>query len=496
MKRIEFSLKNVAIWTGLLLSLVLTFFVVYSPHLSYPYPYHIDEWHHISQSKRLLAGDYMNSQEASGFGVIEMGFHVLLLGFSKVFDLIANYKYLPASWAVLTAWTFYFVVSRKTGNRLIGIFAIVFFASLKSNVNILGLWFFTPLIFSFPFLILYSYFFSEGVLRENKRYLVGSLALMFFLIPSYATSVLFLIPTALVFLYLNREYVKRESRLFLVFLIIPILGMAFYKMAIGLSWGEVFDHLQKSLQFKYGWGVLELKNSWTELYSVTGYLLAAVGALYILIQKKIREYSFYLIWAASLLFSIEIYREFGVSFLAPYQRNLYYFGLIMPLFSALGLHYLISQIKSWHLPKVLTRPVKIGLPVLLLAVTLGLIFINYYKIPWQLDLYKVINKGDYDTLLFMKTLAPARVMTTTYLGTALYPIAGHRPYATIYFLGNPEVVDQFYNSGNCGFREEIIKNRRLDYVISPFPLDCDWPIVYDQQDQVYRVSQIYLNQNE
>ena len=496
MKIVDLLNKKAIIKFALVAALVLTFFVVYSPHWDYPYPYHVDEWHHISQSQRLAQGGYWEIQEASGFGAIEVGFHFVLLLLAIPFNLVEIYKYLPAIWATFTAWCFYFVVSRKTKNDLVGVLATFFFASLKSNVNILGLWFFVPMSFAMPFILLYSYYLSEGVFSKNKKFILLALAIMVVLIPFYATAVLFLIPTILIYFYFNRQYLKEEKKLFSVFLVVPILGIVFYKMTVDIPWLEVLDHLQESLQFKFGWGVLELKNSWAEMYGLAGYLLAGLGVIYVFLERKVREYAFYLIWPLTLFISIEIYREVGVSFLAPYQRNLYYFALVMPLFSALGVYYLMEQIKTWQLPERIDDRVRLLIIAALLLAVGGLTFAGYYRIPWNLDLYRVIDSQDHQTLLFMKTLPPAKVMASTFISTALYPIAGHKPYATIFFTGNREVAEQFYIYDNCNFREEVIKNRHIDYVISSTPFKCDWPLIYDKNNFVYKVDYLYLENDE
>src|SRR5690606_35896863 len=126
---------------------------------------------------------------------IESGFHFLLFLSSYLIDLVLNYKYLPALWATFSALTLFYLVYKKSGNNFyLGLLSIIFFASIKSNVNILGLWFFTPLTFAIPFIFLYFYLFTEGVEKENTKMVIGSLLIMIFLLPFHAISVLFSIP--------------------------------------------------------------------------------------------------------------------------------------------------------------------------------------------------------------------------------------------------------------------------------------------------------------
>ncbi|MCQ9207995.1 MAG: hypothetical protein NG712_01255, partial [Omnitrophica bacterium] len=37
---------------------IATFLLVYTPHYGYPFPRHIDEWHHITETIKLQRGEY------------------------------------------------------------------------------------------------------------------------------------------------------------------------------------------------------------------------------------------------------------------------------------------------------------------------------------------------------------------------------------------------------------------------------------------------------
>ena len=47
---------------------VAIFSLVYSPHYRYPFPRHIDEWHHISETIGLQKGEYSWGSMAYRFG--------------------------------------------------------------------------------------------------------------------------------------------------------------------------------------------------------------------------------------------------------------------------------------------------------------------------------------------------------------------------------------------------------------------------------------------
>ena len=204
---------------------IVTVLLVYSPHYRYPFPRHIDEWHHISETIKLQKGEY-----SGGLTGYRIGFHIILLLLSKITNLVLIYRFLPAIWVIFSGLVLFYVVYRKTDKQFsIALFAMIFFASIKSNVNITGLWFFTPLTFSIPFIFLYVYFFTEGIEKQNKKFILLSLAIMVMLLFVHSISVLFAIPFLLIYALFNFRYFKKEWKFFSIFLIIPLAGMVFYK---------------------------------------------------------------------------------------------------------------------------------------------------------------------------------------------------------------------------------------------------------------------------
>jgi hypothetical protein len=385
---------------------------------------------------------------------------------------------------------------------------MIFFASIKSNVNLTGLWFFTPLSFSLPFIFLYVYLWTEGLRQQNNKMILSSLAIMLFLIPVHSISVLFIVPIMIIYSFFNLRLFTKKARLLSTFLIIPILGVLFYKYTLDIPWSELISHLSNQLQFKYGWGVLEVKNSLTEIYSLSGYLLALLGAGLLVIQKKFRAYSFYLIWPLVCLLTIIIYRVTGVSYFSPYQRNLYYFVISLPLLSALGL-YFISQ-KIYHYAGLILAEKKLGAAeqakkvltinfhlepwqqklsqwtasIVLTLIIILTAFNSYYVTPPDLALYHVIEQNDYQALNFLASLPTGPVMATPLLSAAIYPLSKQQPVANLAFYGNVQDVEKFFLFTNCQEKEDLIKEYKISYIISPAPLNCPYKILYAQGNKI------------
>jgi len=490
----------------LLITLVFAFFLVYKPHLNYPYPFHVDEWHHVSEGMRLgNYGEYfqfLRIIEDARFNGIEIGFHFLLFLLSFFFDLVLIYKFLPAIWICVSVATLFYVVYKKSDhNFMLAWFSTLFFISIKSNVNVLGLWFFTPLTFAIPFIFLYVYYFSEAIEKQNKKFIIIGSAIMALVIPIHALSVLFFIPALLIYLRINARYVAKEWKFFSLFLLVPILGVLFYKYTLAIPWPQLLGHMWTHLQFKFGWGVLEVKNSLVEIYSWIGYILAVVGVLFIILDRNTKKYALFLLWPATTFLLIIIYRLTGVSYLSPYQRNLYYFAISLPILSALGLFGILEMVKtqledlkfgSSLIPDDAKKLIYGGVIFLVMI----LAFISYYNIPKQLELYQAIDNNDYEALSFLAKLPEGgTVVALPLLSSAIYPISGHEPLASVAFYGDSTKRQQLYDffvTADCqDLNTRIsygIQNYNIKYILTKIPINCDWPLIYQKNNFIYKVQ--------
>ena len=464
------------------ITIIALFLLIYSPHLKNPFPLHIDEWHHITESIKLEKGEYSKGDIAG----IKIGFHIILLLINKITNLITIYKFLPAIWAVLTAITILATTYKLTNNFTIAFFSLIFFSSLKSNVNILGLWFFVPLTFSIPFIYLYIYFFTRGLKIQNKNYILLALTIMIILIPIHAVSVLFAIPILILSALPHLNYIKKEYKFFSLFLIIPIASIFFFSSIRALSLFNTTTELTNLLQFKKGYNPLELDNSFLETYSLTGYILAIIGTFYLIKKRKSKQYLPYLIWPIYLLFSIAIFRITEISFLSPYQRNFYYFALSIPFLSSIGTNYIINLIRS----KLKKQNIKNLITISIFILIIFLSFKSYYKIPQQLQVYTIITPTDYEDLLFLTNFPSSKVLANPFISTALYPTSNHKPIATIYFYNSRDrtEVEAFFQIQDCKIKNLIIEKHKPKYIISKIPINCDYKLLSKKNNYIYEIQ--------
>ncbi|MFA6422665.1 MAG: hypothetical protein WCV92_04675 [Candidatus Buchananbacteria bacterium] len=487
-------------WQYLLIALtaVVVFFVVFKIHLDYHFPYHVDEWHHISESIRLgNYGEYfqvLRMEQANKFTGIEIGFHFFLFLFSFVFNLVSVYQFFPAIWAVLSILALFFVIYKKSNNFWLAWLSIVFFASIKSNVNITGIWFFTPLSFALPIIFLYFYFITEGIEKYNKKYLLVGMALMLLLIPIHSISVLFSIPALIVYCLFHYKKVLKNSLFIYLLLAVILAGLLFYKYVFGTTWLGIIPSIIYNVQFRYGWGVVEDKMSLFALYSWIGYLLAVIGALFLIFKKEYKKYSIYLIWPIAVFCMMIIYRLTGVSYLSPYQRNLYYFIIALPFLSAFGFYSIIK----WFLKIVDKIPLDIRYKysvrdLTIFFVSAGVIFItffSYYYVSKRFELYRVVEKDDREMLTYLSQFPRSTVMATPMISTAMFSIAHKDPVGDLVFYGNRKDVEAFYLSQSCDNPGKIIQKYNVKYIIAPFIIDCDFSqLVYkNNSNYLYRVK--------
>src|SRR3989344_8559004 len=472
MKRREISL--------LVFMLIFVFILVYSPHFNYRFPYFIDEWHHISQSYNLFEGGYF-----LGSGKLEIGFQLFLRILSSIIEVLRInfflfYKFLPALWAVFSALILFYVVEKKTNNFYIGILAVILFASIKSNSDIGGLWFFTPLTFSIPFIFLYIYFFTEGLEKRDNQMIFWSLVIMIFLLPIHAISVLFAIPILLIYSLFHLKYIRSEWKFFSWFLVLPVLGVLFY---IFFTKNSLFN-LFNAIQFRLGFGYADLPFSFFDVYSLIGFVLALFGVIFIILYKKdLKKYSLFVIWPLIMLISLAIFKVTGVSFFSPYQRNIYYFALSLPILSAFGVIYLLQLIRKIKISEFVIKIIFVIFIMMILFFT----FYQYYNLPERAQLRQIIDEDDYKDLLFLRSLDKGVVLAEPLISNAILPISGKFPITTSFVLTNRKEVERFFGFSSCEEKKKIVSDFEVDYILSDKKIDCGWNLVYGGKNFIYVV---------
>ena len=466
----------------LVLLAILNFAIVYNVHLDKPYALHIDEWKHLTEAKNILEGN-LNLN-------LEIGFQLFLAILWKFLPLIEIWKFLPAIWATLTGFILFVLIKKKTNSFQIAALSWIFFASIKSNANLTGLIYFTPLTFAIPLIFLYLYFFTEGLEKQNKKSIIISLFIMILLIPTHAISVLFAIPILIIYSIMKKEYIKREWKFFSIFLLIPIAGLVLFSNFTKQSLANILKNALEILSFEKGWGVLELNNSPLEIYSLIGYVLAVIGIYQIIKSKQTQKYLLYLIWPIILIIMILLFKIFEVSYFSPYQRNMYYLAISLPLWSALGafqsMQYIKEKLKIWFKNERIIKTI-VGIFLILI---IGLTFVQYNQVPKKIAIYEVLDNKEYNALKFLSNLPEGIILTDPLTASASYVISNKKPLASTYFNSDKlKQLNSFIYSKDCLTKSYILYENQVRYVMSLSEINCGWNLIYNQSIKIIFIFQ-------
>lgn len=463
----------------LIFCLVLVALIVYYPHYSSPYPIHTDEWHHISEALKLVEGQYVQ-----GIGTFEVGFHIFLAFFSIFFDLVLFYKFFPAIWAVLTCIILFFITYSKTKSYWTAIFSILFYASIRANINLGGIWFFTPLVFSIPFIYLYFFFFSEWVEKGKQKYLWFCLLSMSVLLFTHIISLTFAFLIFLIYSAIHYKFFIKKWKFFLSFVLIFIVALLFYKFNLLISFQNLFFSIVDAISFEYGWGVSEYNNSFLEIYSFGGYIFALIG--FLVLARK-RKDMIYLIWPTVCLALILSFKLIEVSFFAPYQRMLYYFVISLPFLSAVGLQTVSKKILASLKKLRIGHNFALIFLILFFVLVAFSLYVGYSYENEKYPLYSPVDQNSYEALSFLKNFSYGKVLANPFISQAVYPIARKEPYSSLYFdnseRANVSISILFY--ANCTEQKDFIKKNNISYLVLNKELSCGFKEIYSKEYHIY-----------
>jgi len=462
----------------LVLACTFAFLLVYSPHFMYNYPFHIDEWHHIELALKLNEGKKIE--------LMEIGFDFILSMLSRTVNLIKVYAFLPALFALFSAFILFYYL-RKRFNSIAAFIGILLFASLPSNVNLLGLWFFTPLTMAIPFIYLSLFIFEEALNEKNKKKFIISLIL---------TAIAFTIhpPSGLIIILGGGFLALREKKLFkekkdlayLLVLLIPIT--AYFIILWKGSFISTIAFLSRYLIFTKEFSVYLFSMNPIILYGIIPFILALVGMVKSFKIKKLQEFSFIFILS---VINFIIFSIFDVTFFAHYQRVIYYAMLSAVPLSAIGFIYVYASIKKL----IKNNAFKTILLITLIIIAILPPYINYYKLHQQARLYTLVNPEEVPALEFVRTLPEPIIITPRRIGNVLYPFTQKEALISLYWHKHKKEkeIEVFYKE-DCDYEEDLLREIPADYVFSFDKINCSFLMpIFEDESFVYSVN--LSNQN-
>ena len=502
----------------IILILIFIFIKVYSIHSNYNYPIHLDEYHHIAQSVQIIEKKgfvQTNPYFADEIGHenLEPGFHILL---SELFlltgiDPVRHYGFLPALFACLSAFMLFVLVNKITNNFWTGIFAMLFFASLKSSVNILGINFFTPLTACIPLIYLFLLMLTKALLDGDIKRLFISIILSACLVIIYPLCGTLIIPISLLYFLLNpgiiREFYFKTKEIFAIeklnkdkilyfktvvlsiIIILAIITVFFYFWRyIPLSRNK--NQIINSLIFREGWGKVEIKYFLPYLYGIISTILALMGMIISFKQKKYLIFVFFSFITVGLT---SMFNKFGFTILSPYQRTLYFAMLFLIPLSAIGLSYItdcMKKLKISFLSKIAKEPMVAFLVIIIFIC----VFLDSYTLIEERKTYSssIISEEEYIAIKWLEKNYGSHniVLAPVFVSSTIYPIS--RNYVVSILPGqlrgkNLNASIDFFNVG-CNEKKRIIEENKANLVFSKGKIDCNWlKEVYSNKNFIYEV---------
>ncbi len=457
---------------GLIIAVALIFIVTYSPHLGYKYPFHVDEWKHIIEAKKIVNHEFTYDENK-----IELFFDIMLMLLSKAVNLVDVYKFLPAIFWSLAA-VFMMIFLRKKISDYAAICCFVFFIAVKTNINILGPWVFTPM-FASMFLVFFFLIVLEKIVEKYNRIRACNLILMmmitFLVYPPSA------VIEAFVLLFYLDIFRKNEG---LPFIITSVFGMLvmlviFIIFAFSSDLFGSFRWLIDYIVFEKGWGLIEVEYNVIELLGIIPVIFAIIGALFSL--KDLKKYKIFLILPIYPMLMIIIFHFFNFTILIPYQRCLLYMSIFLMILAGIGFYHSLKSIydicSRWLSNKVLLKAVMVMLVLIVLITNIA----NLNNVPEWSRLLRFVDNEDEIAINILSQQQKGLVIAPLVKAMAIKAMTEHRIVATTYYYGGLEdkkIVDDFFKA-DCKEKNRIVRDRDILYIYSKEMLNCGFKTLYN-----------------
>ena len=501
----------------LVLALAFVFFKVYSFHFGYNYPMHLDEYHHIAQSIQII--------EEKGFvktnpyfkepllhNNLEPGFHIML---SELFlmtgiDPVKYYGLLPALFALLSSLMLFVLVKKITKNFWAGIFSMLFFASLKSSVNILGINFFTPLTACIPLIYLFVLVLIEAITKGDTKKLFLSFIFSSVLLITYPLFGTLILPMVLLYLLFNISVLKgfyfkakdsfeiekmsnnRVSYIKFILLGMGIRSILLFSFYYFIKYIHIHGDIRsifELLVFREGWGKVEIKYFLPYLYGIIPTIFAMIGVVYSLKTKK---HLIFVLFSFVTIGLVALFHKFKFSILSPYQRTLYFSMIFLVPLSAIGMMQLIGYLKKRDIT-LISRRSKDPLIAIFIIILFIVTFSSTYSLVDERKRYKndIIDSYDYDSIKWIQKNYGTKnvVIAPLFTSSTVYPISRNYVISILpgQLTGNINASTDFFRLG-CEEKKKIANQTKANIVLSKARIECDFlEEVYNKRNFIYEV---------
>ena len=470
-----------------LFSLLAALFI-FIPHLNHAWPIHADEWWMIGTVENIGEGRGLNAHpytfspfmnDKPGFSSYAAG----MLGLAGA-DPIRAWPYLPALTLFLVSFISSLLVFRFTGDRWAAWCLPFFLAALRSNIFMLGWWFFVPSMFSFVFIVPLLISLSDW--KETAR---GKLWALLLFIALSLVYVPYAAVVGIALLLAMRGAITGAKRVYRWVLAFGI-GAA---VAIGTSlspyreyWNmpgvpHLYEPIADYLKafFVPIQATVSDAGIFLNLLDIAGIFLLLCAAFGFLFFRKEK-------WISALLWGVFVCGlnlisvwSFHASFMMFHQRAFYLFAVLAALFAAIGAARLFGWIARTPFFRNLGewRILCIGV---LAAELLFLLFSGYFILPKGTYPFALVDEENLTAMQWLRgrdDLKGMKTVSNTIQGSIMTPLT--RLVAKVNLLTTQTVsasinMKEFnvLNEGTCAEKESFITKMDADIVYAPIPQEC------------------------
>jgi hypothetical protein len=444
--------------------IVFLFLIIYSPHFIHTYPFHFDEWSHISGATRIRE---QGLSYFSHYSLVEVGFDIILLFISFFFNLIIIYQFLPAINAVIIAVVLFYFMRKNFNYWVGGLVSILFLASLRSNVNILGLWFYVPIIGAIVFDYLCLFFLEESVRTDKPKKIYLVVLFLFLIAFIHQSSFLVIFLVTLIYFCFNYKFVLNHKKYF-----IPFLILIFPAIVMFLFFSNGLQNIPKFFnRLLWAPSITQINFNPFLFYGILLSLFAVAGYYFCYKKRKLLPFRIYVVIPLINLFMFP-FTNFTV--FSAYQRYIYHFMIAAVPLSSVGFYYSIKYIQN-YLKKYNKIVVNITVGALIIF-SFMTIFVGYYKLYPRASLYYSIDSDEYEALQSLRDYPEGKVLALRRLGAPMKVVSGHE--ALFNFVNSENIIklNEFY-SGDCDIKKEMLYNnyfrrQKTGYVHSKKQINC------------------------
>lgn len=475
------KLKQFSYWPEFIVSLIIIYagYLTISPHLSYQFPFHVDEWYHIATAKMIATGSSVNWYYGEPFQFsLESGWHAGLSLFQQIFHPdISIWMIIPPIIHIISIITTYFFISRLfTKNE--GVISALLVALLPTNVTIGGPVFLIPVNLSLLFIPL-GLLCAFNLLKIEKRfqYVLLFIVITFLLYahPPSAMVLLFFLGFYSLLLLTSK---KKEDRKHSSFLILTT-GMSIVA-ALPNYLVEIQSQGLGSITFQF-WIYLK------EIPFLFGFIqiIFFIIGFTVLSRSKDKKIWSILLTTLFLIVNIVLFTQLNINYLLPYQRTYIPLFLLMIFITSYG-YTRINVIKPRY-PRYKTL-----LSVILVLALCATIFEVSTK---QNQFYEVIDQKDYENFQFIKSITTSEdiIICDPWKARALPAVSERIVYAVIPFGPTEQYINLVNNAttffeNNCRNTTFLLTNN-ITYVYAR-GYDCYNPDLEIVKQDIYRLKTI------